>query len=81
MKQKDIAKLLNIHSSDVCRILAGDRKITLSLAKKLTQLFPYRDLLGWLDASPEQFKSAFDEDKFGSLLDTVQAMKNFKQGA
>jgi plasmid maintenance system antidote protein VapI len=59
IKQKQISTLVNIDQSEVSRILGGKRKISWPLAQRLSEMFPGKDIVGWKNASPEEFKRAF----------------------
>jgi len=59
MKQKQIAKLLGIHDSDVSRTFSGERKVSWPLAEKLADLFPGKTIKQWKYATPEDLKRAF----------------------
>jgi len=63
---KQIAKEFGLDRSYVSRLLSKEEKrrraVSLSLAIKLTQLFPSRDFVYWKNASRDVLLSAFNQD-------------------
>ena len=59
MKQKQISIILGIHQSDISRLLSGARRVSYPLAEKLSDIFPWKSMKQWRNASPDEIREAF----------------------
>lgn len=59
MRQEKISKILEIHQSEVSRLLTGKRNVSWPLAARLSEMFPGKTTQQWKDASPEDLRRAF----------------------
>lgn len=59
IKQKDIAAALNIDQALVSRMVNGKQAVPWPLARRMSEMFPGKDIVGWKEASPTELKRAF----------------------
>ena len=77
--QSDIAKMLGVGQPIISRIFKGEIAVTWPIAEKMAKMFQYRDLAGWKNSTPQQFKAAFDEKKYGDLISILQSLQGMEK--
>jgi len=61
MKLYQIAEEIGVDKGNLSKTFSGKRKVSWSLALKLSKMFPEKGVEAWKEATPEEIKTALKE--------------------